>query len=74
MYSYICIYAHWGPVILTNFLKIGKLSVVLGWQKIYMTVLEKAFFFILCVYILFWFLYRKIKKMAPLRSENFSFK
>jgi hypothetical protein len=34
-------------VILPNFLKIAMLHVVLDWQKIHKTVLEKAVFFIL---------------------------
>ncbi len=32
-------------MILTKFLKIAMLHVVLDWQKIYMTVLDKALFF-----------------------------
>jgi hypothetical protein len=38
-------------VILTKFLKIALLHVVLDWQNIYKTILEKAFFFI------FWYFY-----------------
>ncbi len=36
-------------MILTKFLKIALLRVVLEWQKIYKTILEKAFF------LFFWF-------------------
>jgi hypothetical protein len=49
-------------VILTNFLTIGKLSVVLGWQKIYMIVLEKAFFFIWAFISFFGSYVEKLKK------------
>jgi hypothetical protein len=46
----------WGPVILTKiFLKIDMLHGVLDWQKLYKIVLEKAFFFILWRFYLFWF-------------------
>ncbi len=40
-------------MILTKFLKIALLHVVLDWQKIYKTILEKAFFFIFWCFYLF---------------------
>jgi hypothetical protein len=40
-------------MILTKFLKIALLHVVLEWQKIYKTILEKEFFFIFWCFYLF---------------------
>jgi hypothetical protein len=40
-------------VILTKFFKIALLHEVLNWQKIYKTILEKAFFFIFWCFYLF---------------------
>jgi hypothetical protein len=40
-------------VILTKFLKIALLHVVLEWQKIHKTILEKAFFLIFWCFYLF---------------------
>ncbi len=39
---YCILYTYWGPVILTKFSKIAMLNVVLDWQRIYKTVLDKA--------------------------------
>jgi hypothetical protein len=47
------------------------LHVVLDWKKIYKSVLEKAFFFSLWCFNLFWFLCQKLLKMALLRGDNF---
>ncbi len=48
-------HGHKGPVILTSFSKIAVLHVVLDWQKIYKTFLEKAFFFIFSAFVLKFF-------------------
>jgi hypothetical protein len=53
------------------FLITAKLHVVLDGRKTYKTVSEKAFFFILWYFYLFWFLYRKIWKMTLLSDEFF---
>ncbi len=59
-------------MILIKFSKIAMLHVVLDWQKIYNTVLEKAFFFIFFgVSIFYRFLCRKILNLALLSGENF---
>ncbi len=60
-----------GPVILTKFLKIALLRVVLDWQKIYKTILEKAFFFNLWCYYLFSAFVLINFKISLLRGENF---
>ncbi len=49
-------------MILTTFLKIALLYVVLNWQKIYQTILEKAFFFIFwCLYLFLAFVLSNFK-------------
>ncbi len=65
------LYIEWGPLILRKFLKIAMLHVILDQQKTEKTVLEKAFFFLLRHFYLFWLLCRKIWKMALLRGEIF---
>ena len=52
-------------MILTKFLKIAMLRVVLDWQKIYKTVLEKAFFFSFWRFYLFLVLVSKNVKNGP---------
>jgi hypothetical protein len=44
---------HWGPVILITFFKIAMLHVVFDGKKLYKTVLEKTFFFILWRFYIF---------------------
>ncbi len=58
-------------MILTKFLKIAMLRVVLDWQKIYETVLEKALSFRFWRFYLFLVLVSKNLKMALLRGEFF---
>jgi hypothetical protein len=53
------------PVIVTTFLKIPVLYVVLDWQEIYKTVIEKAFVFILLHFYLFLVLLLKNLKNGP---------
>ncbi len=53
--------------------KSTMLGVVLDLQKIYKTILEKAFFFILCHSVFFWFLCKRILKMPVLRGDFFFF-
>jgi hypothetical protein len=52
-------------VILTKFLKIALLHVVLNWQKIYKTILERHFSLFFGVSIFFQLLY-----YADLKNEN----
>jgi hypothetical protein len=57
-------------VILTNFFIIAMLHVVFNWQKMYKTVLEKAFFFFLWLSIFLMVLALKNLENGLLRKEN----
>jgi hypothetical protein len=59
-------------MILTKFLKIAMLHVVLDWQKIYKTILEKALFFILWRFYLFWVFVLQNFTNGPSERRNFS--
>jgi hypothetical protein len=53
-----CLNEDYGPVIF----KVDNASCSLDWQHISKTILEKAFFFICCVSVFFYFCFDKFEK------------